>query len=160
MSSTSNDLKHLQHQPTIENTQNLQLTPCAPPPSSQKLPYSTFTKWQKRWIVSLIASTAWFSLLSSFIFFPAITTLAEDLHTTVGRINLTVTSYLIFAAITPSIVGNFADLSGRRPLYIATITLYVAANIGLACQNSFAALFVLRMLQSAGIAGIALHSQE
>jgi multidrug resistance protein len=47
-------------------------------------------------------------------------------------------------------VGDFADKAGRRPAYIVCFLLYIAANIGLALQNNYAALFVLRCLQSAG----------
>lgn len=47
-------------------------------------------------------------------------------------------------------IGDFADKAGRRPAYIVCFTIYIAANIGLALQNSYAALFVLRCLQSAG----------
>jgi hypothetical protein len=42
---------------------------------------------------------------------------------------------------------------GRRPVYIATLTIYFSVNIGLALQRSFPALLLLRMLQSAGISG-------
>jgi MFS family permease len=119
--------------------------------------HSVFSKWQKRWIVFLASFAGWFSTLSSFIFFPTIPTLAQDLHISIGKINLTITSYLIFAAVAPSIVGNFADTLGRRPAYIATLTVYIVANIGLAAQSSFAALFILRMLQSASISGTTLQ---
>ncbi|KAF2253563.1 putative major facilitator superfamily transporter [Trematosphaeria pertusa] len=115
--------------------------------------YSVFTKWQKRWVVFLVAVAGWFSTLSSFIFFPAIPTLARVLHTSVGRINLTVTSYLLVAAVAPTFIGHFADRSGRRPVYLICLTVYLISNISLACQTSFAALFTLRMLQSAGISG-------
>lgn len=47
-------------------------------------------------------------------------------------------------------IGDFADKAGRRPAYILCFTIYIAANIGLALQNDYAALFVLRCLQSAG----------
>lgn len=47
-------------------------------------------------------------------------------------------------------VGDFADKAGRRPAYIVCFTIYIAANIGLALQNNYAALFVLRCMQSAG----------
>jgi multidrug resistance protein len=47
-------------------------------------------------------------------------------------------------------IGDFADKAGRRPAYIVCFTIYIAANIGLALQNNYAALFVLRCLQSAG----------
>jgi multidrug resistance protein len=47
-------------------------------------------------------------------------------------------------------IGDFADKAGRRPAYIVCFIIYIGANIGLALQNSYAALFVLRCLQSAG----------
>lgn len=47
-------------------------------------------------------------------------------------------------------IGDFADKAGRRPAYVLCFTIYIAANIGLALQSNYAALFVLRCLQSAG----------
>lgn len=47
-------------------------------------------------------------------------------------------------------IGDFADKAGRRPAYILCFTIYIAANIGLALQSNYAALFVLRCMQSAG----------
>lgn len=47
-------------------------------------------------------------------------------------------------------VGDFADRAGRRPAYLVCFLVYIAANIGLALQDNFAALFVLRCVQSAG----------
>lgn len=48
-------------------------------------------------------------------------------------------------------IGSFADQAGRRPAYIICFVIYIASNIGLALQNSYAALIVLRCVQSAGI---------
>jgi MFS family permease len=119
--------------------------------------YSVFTIGQKRWIIFLVAFAGWFSTLSSFIFFPAIPSMARDLRTSVEHINLTVTSYLIVSGVVPSIVGDSADMAGRRPTLITILGIYVAANVGLALQGSFLALFLLRMLQSAGISGKLHH---
>ena len=117
-------------------------------------PYSAFTKPQIRWIVFLATWAGWFSTLSSFIYFPALDVLSKDLHTPITRINLTVTSYLVVSAVVPSFVGKAADAVGRRPIYVVTLAVFVAANIGLALQNSFVALLVLRMMQAAGISGM------
>lgn len=48
-------------------------------------------------------------------------------------------------------LGSLADQAGRRPAYIICFIIYIASNIGLALQDSYAALIVLRCLQSAGI---------
>ena len=48
-------------------------------------------------------------------------------------------------------IGDFADRTGRRPAYIICFVIYIASNIGLALQDSYTALIVLRCLQSSGI---------
>src|SRR5256885_1867977 len=88
-----------------------------------------------------------FSGLSSYIYYPAITPLAKSLKISVELINLTVMSYMIVAGVAPSITGDMADQSGRRLVYIVTFAIYFASNIGLALQNSYLALFILRMLR-------------
>ncbi|KAI0437234.1 MFS general substrate transporter [Xylaria telfairii] len=118
-----------------------------PPP-----PYSIFTITQKRIIVCLISFAATFSPLSSFIYFPAIGALSRSLDVSIGRINLTVTSYLIVAGLAPCVLGDLADNTGRRAVYILMMTIYCIANIGLALQSNWAALLILRMVQSAGSA--------
>jgi predicted MFS family arabinose efflux permease len=117
-------------------------------------PYSTFTQRQKRLILCLISFAATFSPLSSFIFFPAIDALSRSLRVSVGRINLTITSYMIVAGIAPAIMGDMADIMGRRIIYLFMMSIYCVANVGLALQSNWAALFILRMLQSTGSAGV------
>ena len=121
--------------------------------TTRHMPYSLFTKSQKRWIVLLAAFAGWFSTLSSFIYYPAIPALSGDLHTPIQKINLTVTSYLIVSAFVPSVMGRAADTLGRRPTFIVALSMYSASNIGCAVQSSFPALFVLRMVQAAGVSG-------
>ncbi|KAI9841792.1 MAG: hypothetical protein M1837_000386 [Sclerophora amabilis] len=116
-------------------------------------PYSTFTKLEKGWIVFLVALAGVFSPLSSFIYYPAINSIANDLHVSIEKINLTITSYMVVSGIAPSIIGDIADMFGRRPAYILLLTVYLVANISLALQNSYPALLVLRMLQSFGSSG-------
>ncbi|KAJ9487670.1 hypothetical protein VN97_g5646 [Penicillium thymicola] len=64
-----------------------------------------------------------------------------------------ITTYMIFQGLAPIFMGTFADTGGRRPAYIIAFAVYTAANIGLALQNRFSALLVLRCLQSAGSSG-------
>lgn len=56
-------------------------------------------------------------------------------------------------------IAGFSDRAGRRPAYMICFILYMGANLGLALQNNYAALLVLRCLQSAGSSGtVALAS--
>ncbi|KEY66280.1 hypothetical protein S7711_02745 [Stachybotrys chartarum IBT 7711] len=114
-------------------------------------PYSIFSHWEKRWIGSVASFGAMFSTLSSYIYFPALAPMASDLGVSLTLINLTVTSYLIVAGIAPAFMGDLADQGGRRPAYILMFALALGSNIGLALQNSYPLLLVLRMVQSAGI---------
>ncbi|KAF2239360.1 MFS general substrate transporter [Viridothelium virens] len=94
-----------------------------------------------------------FSPMSSFIFYPAISPIANGIGVSVELINLTITSYMVVSGVTPALLGNVADKGGRRPVYIVALSTYIIANIGLALQNSFPGLLILRMIQSAGSSG-------
>lgn len=113
-------------------------------------PYSGFTNSQRKQIALLVAFAAMFSPLSSFIYYPCIDSIAKDLGVTFELINLTITSYMIVSGIAPAIIGDLADILGRRPIYMIIFIIYFAANVGLATQRSYPALLVLRMAQSAG----------
>jgi multidrug resistance protein len=115
--------------------------------------HSTFTRRQRIFIITMTALASFFSPLSGQIYFPAIPDLAEHYHTSIGNINLTITTYMILQGIAPTIMGSLGDTTGRRPAYILAFTIYLAANIGLATQDSYAALLALRCLQSAGSSG-------
>ncbi|KAF2169056.1 hypothetical protein M409DRAFT_65354 [Zasmidium cellare ATCC 36951] len=116
-------------------------------------PYSVFTTSQKRWIVFTAAMASFFSPLSSSIYFPSITTIARDLGVDTTQINLTVTLYLVMQGVSSLLVAPFSDNLGRRPAYIVSLIIFIAANLGLGLQNSFLALLLLRMLQSLGASG-------
>ncbi|KAI1119184.1 major facilitator superfamily transporter [Nemania sp. NC0429] len=123
------------------------------PTSTESEPFSAFTPRQKRWILFLTGFAGAFSPLSSFIFFPVIVPIARSLGVTVGLLNLAITSYMVVSGVVPAILGSAADKFGRRPAYIVALCVYFAANVGLAVQNSYPALLVLRMVQSAGVSG-------
>jgi MFS family permease len=121
--------------------------------SQAPMRYSVFTIPQKHWITFFIAFIAWVSTLSSLIYFyfPALSLIALDLHTGIEGVNLTVTSYLIASAVIPSIIAPVANLTGCRPIYMITFSIYIIANIGLVLQKSLAGLKLLRVVQSVGV---------
>ena len=123
------------------------------PMASNRPIYSVFGVHQKRFIIFMAAFAGLFSTLSANTYFPAINSLSSDLHVSNELINLTLTSYMIFQGLAPMIYGDLADMTGRRPAYALGFVIYIAANIGLALQKSYAALFILRCLQSSGSSG-------
>jgi hypothetical protein len=57
--------------------------------------YSSFTTWEKRFIVFTATIAATFSPFTAQIYFPALNTIAKDLHVTNSKVNLTVTTYMV-----------------------------------------------------------------
>ncbi|KAH6964868.1 major facilitator superfamily domain-containing protein [Fusarium venenatum] len=133
--------------------------PVAPKPpvdsssSTSEEPYSIFDKRQIALIVTLVSVAATFSGFASNIYFPALPTIAHDLDVSIELINLTVTSYLIFQGLAPSLWGSISDVKGRRVAYSLTFIVFLGACIGLAEVKNYATMVVLRCIQSTGSAG-------
>lgn len=115
--------------------------------------FSVFTVAQKRWIIVAGSFAGWFSPMTGSIYFPALNQISSDLNVSDTDVNLTVTTYLIIQGLAPMMIAGFSDKAGRRPAYMICFAIYLVANLGLGLQNNYAALLVLRMLQSAGSSG-------
>ncbi|KAL8804694.1 MAG: hypothetical protein Q9182_002386 [Xanthomendoza sp. 2 TL-2023] len=117
----------------------------------QSVAYTTFNVRQRRLLTFLLGLTTIISPLTATVYFPLLPLLTHRLNTTAQAINLTVTIYIIFQALSPAIFATLSDSIGRRIVYLFTLTLYCLANLGLAlAQNSYAALLGLRAVQSLG----------
>ncbi|KAJ5757274.1 uncharacterized protein N7511_007456 [Penicillium nucicola] len=115
-----------------------------------ELVYSAFGKYERMFIITMVTLAGLASPLSSQIYYPAVPILADYYGVTVGKINLTITTYMIVQGLAPAFLSSFADSGGRRPAYILAFITYFMANLGLALQDNYAALLALRCLQSAG----------
>jgi hypothetical protein len=121
--------------------------PSEPPKHEKEDAYSVFTPGQKNFIVLMSGLGGFFSPLSANTYLPAIPMLSKDLNVSWTLINLTITAFMIFQGLAPSVYGDLADMMGRRPAYLIAFIVYIAANIGLGLQKSYPALFILRCLQ-------------
>lgn len=122
--------------------------------------YSVFTKIERKIIVVIVAYAAWFSTLSSFIYYPAVPSLADSLNVSVGKIDLTITTYLVVSSIAPAFVGDTADILGRRPVFIVVMGIYFVVNIAIALAKSYPSLLALRAVQAGAISGTLFHILE
>ncbi|KAK5651635.1 hypothetical protein OQA88_11810 [Cercophora sp. LCS_1] len=115
-------------------------------------PYHVFSRRKKWQLVIIVSLAGLFSPLSSNIYFPALGAIAEETHTSIALISLTVTVYMAVQGIAPSFWGPLSDIRGRRITFIGTLSVYLIANIGLALSKTFPALMVFRAIQAAGSA--------
>ncbi|GKZ63437.1 hypothetical protein AnigIFM49718_011845 [Aspergillus niger] len=115
-------------------------------------PYTIFDRSQKRLLAVLVSAAATFSTLASNIYFPAIPSISRSLNVSTELVNLSITSYLIFQGLAPSLWGPISDVKGRRIAYIGTLFVAVCACIGLAETRNYTMLIIFRCLQSTGSA--------
>ncbi|RDL29943.1 MFS general substrate transporter [Venustampulla echinocandica] len=115
--------------------------------------YSVLTTTQKKCVVLTASLASVFSPMATSIYYPSLDTIAKDLNVSNAKINITITLFLVIQGIAPSFVADLADKTGRRPMYIVCYIIFTAANIGLALQNSYVPLLILRMIQSSGSSG-------
>ena len=126
-----------------------------PAVDNPSLPYTTFSKAQKRLITVILISTMLASPLTATIYLPLLPLLATHFHVSNQAINLTITLYIVFQAISPLLFATASDSFGRRPILLVTYAVYTVASLGLALnKSSYPALLVLRAVQSLGASAV------
>lgn len=117
----------------------------------QEEPFTHFTLSQLRRLQLLVGLATTTSSLTATIYLPLLPLLRAHFRTSAQAVNLTLTIYIVFQAISPVIFGPLSDTHGRRPIFLLVLGIYAVSNIGLAVnERSFAALATLRALQSLG----------
>ena len=76
--------------------------------------YSVFSSRQRQFIVLMVACAGFFSPLSANIYFLALNALSADLKVSNELINLSLTSFMIFQGLAPTVFGDLADMTGRK----------------------------------------------
>jgi MFS family permease len=119
--------------------------------NSSNVPYSTFSAGTRTYLTYSLGIVLILSTLTATIYFPLIPALSTHFQVSIQAINLTVTVYAIFQAISPGVFASLADSYGRRPILLVLVLIYVLGSLGLALnKNSYAALMALRAVQSIG----------
>jgi multidrug resistance protein len=120
------------------------------PPPQDTTSYTLLTPLQRTFVALIVGTATMFSPLTANIYLPCVPVLQTEFRTTLELMNLTITAYIVVQGIAPTFFSQLSDRVGRRPVYILTFGLFVGSSIGLALQDSYAALLVLRMVQSFG----------
>jgi len=98
-------------------------------------------------VLGLLSAIGPFSIDMYLPGFPAI---AADLHTTISKISLSLSSFFIGISFGQIFYGPLLDRFGRKtPLYTG-LSLYILASVGCAFATSADALIWLRLLQALG----------
>ncbi|KAJ8652386.1 hypothetical protein O0I10_011966 [Lichtheimia ornata] len=117
-------------------------------------PFSIYSWKQKVAISILVSLTGLISPMSGSIYLPGLNAIQEELNTTATLINLTVTCYMVFQGVSPTLWGSLSDSWGRRPIYLSTLIVYLGTCVGCALAPDYASLLVLRMLQAFGSSSV------
>ncbi|ATZ49134.1 hypothetical protein BCIN_04g03200 [Botrytis cinerea B05.10] len=121
--------------PEIENPQN----------------YGNGAKWLITFIVAVAGAAA---PLGSAIFFPALTELSEDFHTSKTLTNLAVAMYLLAMSIFPLWWSAFSELFGRRTIYLISFAFFTLWSAIAAISTSMTMLIVMRVLGGGAAASV------
>ncbi|CAK7208544.1 hypothetical protein SBRCBS47491_000128 [Sporothrix bragantina] len=113
--------------------------------------YRNKTKWLITLIVALSAAAG---PLGSSIFYPALSQLATDMHTSHTVANLTVALYMLAMGIFPLWWSSFSETLGRRSIYIISFCFFVIFSILSAVSKSIGMLIVMRVLGGGASASV------
>jgi DHA1 family bicyclomycin/chloramphenicol resistance-like MFS transporter len=101
-------------------------------------------------IILILGALATVSPFSIDMYLPGFPTIANDLNTTIDKVQLSLTSYLVGICIGQILYGPLLDRFGRKlPLY-AGLGLYVIASVGCALTYSVDQLIIMRFFQAMG----------
>src|SRR5450432_134851 len=82
------------------------------------------------------------------MYLPAFPQIANDLHTSIGNVALSVSTYFLGFALGQILYGPLLDRFGRkRPLY-AGLILYIIATISCTASGTIEALLIMRFFQA------------
>ncbi|KAI1084844.1 major facilitator superfamily domain-containing protein [Whalleya microplaca] len=122
--------------------------------SQAEKPYTVFTRRHKRLLTGIIGVVSLVSPLTANIYLPLLPLLRTQYDVTQQAVNLTLTLYVIVAAIMPAIFAPTADTYGRRVVALFTCVVYTVGSLGLTindvARKSYVVLLLMRAVQALG----------
>lgn len=88
------------------------------------------------------------SAIAMNTFLPSLPSMAQHYNTSAAIMGLAVGTYLGASAVIQIIAGPLADLYGRRPIILWSLTIFTAASFGIIFTTSLTAFFALRAMQA------------
>lgn len=118
-------------------------------------PYTAFLRQKVRGILLLVTMAGFLGPLSGNIYIPLLPLLESHFEVSATTINATVSVFMAVFAVAPLFWASFADFGGRKILYLISLSIFIVANVLLATvPTHIAALFILRVVQAAGVSSV------
>lgn len=119
------------------------------------LPYTCFTKSQVALIFGIVIYIGFLGPMAGNIYIPALPLLQTEFHVSETTINSTVSVFMAVFSVGPLFWGLFADLTGRKFLYIVSLLLLTVVNILMATvPANIVGLYILRVFQAFGSSSV------
>ncbi|WBO62903.1 MFS transporter [Streptomyces camelliae] len=119
----------------------------SPPPAGR------LTHRQIMTILSGLMLGMFLAALDQTIVSTSIRTIADDLHGLSAQAWVT-TAYLITSTISTPLYGKLSDLYGRKPFFLAAITIFIAGSAACSFATSMTELSAFRAFQGIGAGGL------
>jgi len=101
-------------------------------------------------ILVILSALMSFSSISTDMYLPALPTLVDELHTDIGLVELTISTFLIGFSLGQLFWGPISDRLGRRLPIAAGLLLFVVGSIGCATSPSIGQMLGWRVVQAVG----------
>ncbi|WP_424215873.1 DHA2 family efflux MFS transporter permease subunit (plasmid) [Streptomyces sp. BI20] len=106
-----------------------------------------------RWVLLGVMLAMLLSMLDNMMVSTAMPTIVGDLGG-LEHISWVVTAYTLVTAVTTPIWGKLGDLRGRKPVYLASIAVFILGSALCGAAGSMGELIAFRVVQGIGAGGI------
>jgi multidrug resistance protein len=151
---SDNDIKVEKSNSHLEEHSALKLDkgglPLVPQPSDHKDDPLNWPVWQKYYIIVLMSAFTLMAQLGAAILNPSFVLVAKNLHVTVEQASYTTTLYILFSGIFPLFITPFANVYGRRPLYLISTVVTIAGFVGSGAAPTWGGVIAGRVFNGIG----------
>jgi DHA1 family bicyclomycin/chloramphenicol resistance-like MFS transporter len=116
------------------------------------------TKQRYFFLILILGGLTALGPFSIDMYLPGFPAIALDLHTTVGRVGLSLSSFFIGISAGQLLYGPLLDRFGRKPPLYLGLALYVVASLGCLAVHKIEVLIALRFVQAIGSCAAAVAS--
>ncbi|MFJ7497397.1 MFS transporter [Streptomyces sp. NPDC097727] len=104
---------------------------------------------------ALLAAVGCFSLMQTMVI-PAMSVLANRLHTDTGTAGWLITAFLLGAAVLTPVLSLLGDRYGHRRLLVVVLAVFLVSTIGAAAAPNIGVLIAMRAVEGASMASLPL----